>query len=179
MNQEIINRRSIRKYLNQPVEDDKIIEMIESARLAPSGSNTQPWQFIVVRDTEMRHKIAEVSHQQKWMTEAPVHIICVGDMLVRLTDPADINVNEESPDPELKQVIRDTSIAVEHMVLTAENIGLKTCWVAWFTQEDIRPVLGIPSNKYALAVLTVGYSDEQPPQRPRKTMEDIVRYEKW
>jgi nitroreductase len=177
---EIVSRRSIRNYIShKPVEEEKINVIIESARLAPSGSNTQPWHFIIVKSDETRQRIAEVSHNQKWMNTAPVFIACVADIRCRINEDVEITLDENSPEFELKQIIRDTSIAVEHLVLSAENVGLSTCWVAWYTQDQIRPILNIPSDKYVVAVITVGYTNESPKARPRKKFEDIVHYENW
>ncbi|MBU5437262.1 nitroreductase family protein [Tissierella sp. MSJ-40] len=172
-------RRSIRKYKEKPVEEEKILQLLESARLAPSGSNTQPWNFIVVKSEETREKLAKATHNQKWMMMAPVFIVCVADIRCRINDEKEINLDENSPEWELKQIIRDTAIATEHIVLEAENLGLSTCWTAWFTQNEIRPILSIPNDKFVCCVLTVGYADEEPKQRPRKKLEEIVRYEKW
>ncbi len=178
--QQIETRRSIRKYLPKLVEDQKIARLIESARLAPSGSNTQPWHFIIVKDASNRERLAQASHLQKWMLSAPVFIVCVADIRVRIeNDEDEINLNEESPQEELKQIIRDTSIAIEHMVLEAIVLGLGTCWVAWFRQDEIRPILNIPSDKYVVSIITVGYADEAPKPRPRKKLEEIVHYERW
>lgn len=77
MIKEIEMRRSIRKYSNKPIEDEKINELLESARLAPSGNNTQPWHYIVVKSEEMRQKIVEASHNQKWMfTASSIYCMC-------------------------------------------------------------------------------------------------------
>lgn len=172
-------RRSIRKYSDKPVEDEKLIELIESARLAPSGSNTQPWHFIIVKSEATRQKLAEASNHQNWMLTAPVFIVCVADIRSRIKPDVEISLSENSPQQELKQIIRDTSIAIEHMVLEADNQGLGTCWVAWFTQEEIRPILGIPSDKYVVCILTVGYANESPKARPRKRLEEILHYGTW
>jgi nitroreductase len=178
--EEIILRRSIRKYIDtKPVEDSKIIDLVESARLAPSGSNTQPWHFIIVKSDLTRQRLADSSHNQKWMMSAPVFIACVADIRSRIEGNDELSLNENSPEPELKQIIRDTSIAIEHLVLCAEKQGLGTCWVAWFTQEEIRPILNIPSDKYVVGIITLGYPDESPKARPRKNLEDIVHYENW
>lgn len=180
MIQEIVSRRSIRKYIeNKPIEDKKITELLESARLAPSGSNTQPWHFIVVKSEEMRKNLAVASHNQKWMLTAPVFIVCVADIRCRINDDVSISLDENSSSPELKQIIRDTTIGIEHLILTAENLNLGTCWVAWFNQEDIRPILNIPSDKYVVGIITVGYPDESPNPRPRKDLNEIVHYEVW
>lgn len=179
MIEQIKMRRSIRKYLDKSVEDEKIIQLLESARLAPSGSNTQPWHFIIVKSELTRQKLAEASHNQKWMLSAPVFIVCVADIRSRIKDNVEISLDENSPQLELKQIIRDTSIAIEHIVLEAKNIGLGACWVAWFTQEEIRPILNVPSDKYVVSIITLGYTNETPKARPRKKLEEIIHNEIW
>jgi nitroreductase len=175
----ILDRRSVRKYTAEPVPEAAIRQILEAARLAPSGSNTQPWHFIVVRSEERRRAIAEVSHRQSWMLEAPVHIACVGDIRCRIADYSGPPLDENSALPELKQVIRDMAIAVEHLVLEATRLGLGTCWVAWFTQREIRSVLGVPDDKYVLAVVTVGHAAEVLEPRPRRALADMVHTERW
>ena len=178
MIKEIEERRSIRKYKNIQVEEEKIREILESGRIAPSGSNTQPWHFIVIKSEEMRKKVSYVCHDQKWMLQAPVFIACVADIRCRIKE-GDISINEKNSENEVKLIIRDTSLAIENMMLQASEAGLGTCCVAWFTENEIRPVLNIPDDKYVVAVITVGYSDEQPKMRPRKSLEEIVHYEQW
>lgn len=179
MIKEIKIRRSIRKYLNKAVEDEKIIQLVESARLAPSGSNTQPWHFIIIKSELIKQKLAKVSHNQQWMISAPVFIVCVADIRCRIAENVDILIKEDSPQEELKQIIRDTSISISYMLLEANSLGLGTCWVGWFIQEEIRPILNIPSDKYVVGIITLGYADEAPEARPRKKLEEIVHYESW
>lgn len=175
----IEQRRSIRKYKDRAVDDDLLRKIINAGRLAPSDSNTQPWNFIVIRSDEMRHEVAQVSHRQDWMEGAPVFIVCVADVRVATTDDSLTHINEDTPGIAPKQIILDTAIAGQNMVLAAESLGLGTCWVSWFVQEEIRPVLGIPTDKYVVAVITLGYPDQEPKQRPRRTLEEVTRYEKW
>lgn len=179
MLKEIEIRRSIRKYIDKSVEDEKIIQLLESARLAPSGSNTQPWNFIVVKSELNRKNLAEIAHNQKWMLSAPVFIVCVADIRCRIEENVNLLLNENSPQEELKQIIRDTSISVGYMLLEAENLGLGACWVAWFTQDKIRPILNIPTDKYVVGIITIGYANETPKARPRKKFEEIIHYETW
>ena len=179
MLKEILNRRSVRKYENKSVEEEKLTEILESCRIAPSGSNTQPWRLIVVKSDEMRNKIAEVAHKQTWMTQAPVHIVCVADSICRLDASDLIKIDENTSEFMVKQLVRDTTIGAAYMTLQAEALGLGTCWVAWFEQKDIRPLLGIPEDKFVVCILTVGYPAEKPKQRPRMSLEEIVRYEHW
>ena len=177
--EQIEMRRSIRKYLNKPIEDEKIMQLIESARLAPSGSNTEPWRFIIIKSEWMRQKLAETANDQKWMLSAPAFIVCVADSSARMHVDGKLKLDENSPQEAVKQIIRDTSIAIEHMILEATSLGLGTCWVSSFTQNQIRPILSVPPDKYVVGIVTVGYAGEKPTARPRKKIEEIVRYEHW
>lgn len=176
---EIENRRSIRKYQDRKVEKEKLEQILESARLAPSGSNTQPWTLVIVESQDTKEKLTKADHNQLWMLSAPIFIVCVADIRCRIQEDKTVILDENSPEPELKQIIRDTAVAIEHMLLEAEHLELGTCWTGWFDQTDVRPILDIPEDKYVCGIITLGYSDESPMQRPRKSLEDMVRYEKW
>lgn len=179
MMESIESRRSIRKYEQKPVDDEILVQMLEAGILAPSGSNTQPWHYIVIKSAEMKKKIAETSHNQEWMLSAPVYIVCVADVRSRIMDAGEIYIDENSELEEVKQIIRDTSISMENIVLAAAGLGIGTCIVAWFRQEEIRPVLNIPSDKYVVAVITAGYAAEAPKPRPRKKVNEVLHYEQW
>lgn len=176
---EIQLRHSIRKYRDKPVEEDKLIKLIDSARLAPSGSNTQPGNFIIVKSESNKQKLCKVSHNQQWMLSAPVFIVCVADIRCRIPSNIDITINEDSPQEEVKQIIRDTTFAMGHILLEAQHLELSTCCVAWFSQDEIRPTLNIPSDKYVVGIITVGYADEIPKARQRKELKEILHYETW
>ncbi len=175
----IKNRRSIRRFKDTPVEEEKLNEILEAARLAPSGNNTQPWHFIVVRSPEMRRALASASHNQMWMADAPIHIVCVADIRCRVKGVEPISLEDESPLLEFKKLIRDTSIGIQHLVLEAQNQGLGTCWIAWFEPREIAEMLGVPSDKYVQAIIPVGYADEHPQPRPRKPLNSFLHQEKW
>ncbi len=171
-------RRSVRKYLDKPIADEIILKLMESARMAPSANNSQPWHFIIIRDRDKREQIVRVANNQEWMLTAPIILACVADIRVRL-GTEEMNIDEESPQYAVKEIIRDTSIAIEHLVLEATNQGLGTCWVAWFKQNEIRPVLSIPNDKYLVSLITVGYPDEEPKAKSRKEIKEIIHYDKW
>jgi len=175
----ILDRRSVRRYTAEAVTETAVEQMLEAARLAPSSNNTQPWRFIVVRSEQQRRTLAEICHRQDWMLEAPVHVVCLADIHSRIPGYAGPPLEETSPLPELKKVIRDVAIAVEHLVLEAANLGLGTCWIAWFTQKEIRAALGIPGDQYVVAVVTVGHPGEHPAAKPRRPLSDLVRPERW
>ena len=155
----IENRRSIRKYKDTPVPKDKIMKILEAARLAPSASNHQTWHFMVVQNKDMIKKLAK----QAWAEAAPAMIVCLAD-------------TEESPG----WCQNDLGIAVEHMVLTAWDLGYGTCWMGQSNREDLlKELLGIPDKYRPIALFTLGKPDEAPAAKPRKSIEDIVSWEKY
>lgn len=176
---EILERRSIRKYKDRPVEAEKIEAALRSAGLAPSGSNKQPWQFMVVSDPERRRALTDACNGQSWMMGAPIFIACIADTRARAEFPKDLRVDEDSPLWDLKRAIRDTAVATGYLMLEAVRQGLGTCWIGMYSQKEIRPVLGIPEDMFVLGIVTLGYADESPPPRPRKDLSQIVHWERW
>lgn len=177
--EEIRDRRSIRKYLNKEISQEDILTVLEAARLAPSGSNTQPWRFVVVTSQGTKERLAQADHNQKWMTDAPVFIVCVADVSCRIPDAEGLLMDESEACHELKQVIRDTAVAIEHILLQATQIGLASCWTGWYEQSEIKEILGIPSDKYVVGVVTLGYGAENPSPRKRKELKELVCFEQW
>ena len=177
---EILERRSVRQYLDRDVTDKQVMEILEAGRLSLSGSNTQPWRFMVIRDRAKKEPIVKADHEQEWMMQAPVFIACLADMKSRLDEyPIPEDTTETGASNVIKLVIRDTAIAVSFMVLQAQHMGLNTCWTGWYDQKEMREALGISDEYYVSAILTVGYGAESPEQRPRHSMEEILLlYEK-
>lgn len=172
---EIAERRSVRRYLDKDVSEAQVMEILEAGRLALSGSNTQPWRFMVVRDPKRKEAIMHADHEQEWMLQAPVFIICLGDMNSR---PAEYPVPEDTTETAssnlVKLVIRDAAIALSFMILQAQHMGLNTCWTGWYDQKEMRRAIGISDEYYVSGVLTVGYGAESPEQRPRLSMEEVL-----
>lgn len=173
----IKNRRSIRKYKDTPVEEEKIRQILESGRLAPSANNSQPWHYILVQDEKNREKLYQIAHQQKFILEAPLSIIVTADIGRRIK-------GREVGDPfapenmvHLLKVVRDSGITIEHMVLQAHALGLGTCWVGMFEQDEIKKAFSIPPHHYVASFITVGYPDEAPPPKKRMQLEEILHYE--
>lgn len=164
----IQNRRSIRRYTSQHVEKEKIIKIIEAARLAPSAANRQPWQFVVVTNPEVRETLKK-SYPREWFVGAPVVIVACGK-------PSEGWVRSDGE--EYWKV--DVSIAFEHIVLTAFEEGLGTCWIAAFDEEKARQTLGIPENVRILAMTPLGYPAEKKDEViERKGINEILSWEKW
>lgn len=152
---EIVTRRSVRKFNDRDVTDEQIEALLKAAQLAPSGTNKQPWDFIVVRSQAWREKICALDHEQKWMLTAPVFIVVVGNERYR-------------GDGDMTRIIRDSAIATEHILLQAEHMGLATCWTGWYDQAEMRALLGLDDHCYVAGVVVVGYADEKPAATPRR-----------
>lgn len=198
----IQQRRSIRKFAPDDVPEEIIDQLIESARLAPSGSNRQPWRFLIVRDAETRKKLREICLAQKFMEEAPVSIVCLGDLdsyapsavKQRRQEMEESGVTAtlsgKFAEPEFRDMIdahvtpreqlllnvtANTYIAIEHIVIMAAAMGLGTCWVGGFDRQGINQLFNLPANLIPVAVLPVGYpAGKIPPSRPRLSTGQIV-----
>ena len=165
----ICRRKSIRAYESTPIPDEKINKILEAARLAPSAGNIQPWHFIVVKDEEKRKKLARGMFA-KFLIDAPVVIVGCGNM-------------KSSP----KWHTVDVSIAMEHMVLEATELGLGTCWVGSFNEEEVKELLKIPEDYKVVALLAIGYPRKKFDIqgkilhiiRKRKKLEEIVSFEEY
>ncbi|MBM4084275.1 MAG: nitroreductase [Planctomycetes bacterium] len=163
----IRTRRSIRAYLDKPVEEEKLKRVLEAARLAPSAKNMQEWKFIVVRDPATRQKLVEAAKGQKFVGEAPVVIAACG------TKPDYVMSCGQ-----LSHTV-DVSIAVTHMCLQAVAEGLGTCWLGAFYEDQAKKILGVPDGVRIVALLPLGYPKESPAARPRKALGEIVCYDRW
>lgn len=163
----IEKRNSIRSYEDRPVPEEKLLRVLEAARLAPSGRNSQDWKFIVVRDEEKRQELGRLSGGQYHVHTAPVIIAAVAmrpDDLLPCGIPA-------SP--------VDLAIAIDHMTLAAMDEGLGTCWIGAFSQQEVKKLLGVPEQLSIISLLTLGFPDEAGRPKARKQLEAIVCYDTY
>ena len=160
------SRRSIRKYTPKEIPGEKLANILEAARLAPSGGNRQAWKFIVVREKDMKVKVAEACSKQLWMGDASV--IIVGCWL-------------SMPDVDDMRLARDVTIAMENIVLAAVNEGFGTCWIGASEERAnaLRPLLRIPPEVGINASITIGYPAAPPRQKVTKKIEEITCYESF
>jgi nitroreductase len=165
VSQAIKERYSVRKYRDEEVTDTVLNKILEAARLAPSAANRQRWKFVVVKDPERRKALARAAAGQRFVGEAPVVIAAV------------------SLDPEyvmrcgVPEYAVDLAIAVDHMTLQAVELGLGTCWIGAFSQEEVKRILKIPENCKVVALLPVGYPADTPGPKSRKSLGEVVCYE--
>jgi nitroreductase len=164
----IKKRCSVRSYMDRSVEEAKLKDILEAARLAPSAGNRQEWRFIIVGDKNKRKRLMQAAKNQSFVGEAPIVIACCA-----VTD------NHVMSCGQLCYPI-DVAIAIEHMVLKAVEEGLGTCWVGAFFEEQVREVLGIPKDIRVVELLTLGYpAGPCPKGKNRLRLKDIVMYEGW
>lgn len=165
----IKKRKSVRKYLEKDVPDDLVKKILESARFAPSTGNYQPWEFVVVRNRSLKSDLTEGCYDQKWMLDAPVFIVaCINSRL------AGAVYGERG----LRLYgIQAVAAAIQNMLLTAESLGLGTCWVGAFSEVIVSRILQCPAYVRPCAIITLGYSCDESSKAPRQDMKEFVHYE--
>ena len=162
----IKGRRSIRAYSGKPVEKAKLEAVLDAARLAPSARNRQKWQFIIVTDPDIKAKMFEAAYEQPSVQQAPACIAVIDEEpgMMACGQPVDTV---------------DASIALSFLILKAHEEGLGTCWLGHFDKDKVRAALGVPEHMSIIALTPLGYPAEQPEARPRKTLAEITRYDKY
>jgi nitroreductase len=156
------SRRSIRRFLPRPVEPDKLRACLEAARLAPSAHNAQPWRFLVVDDPGLKDELCRRAFSglygmSRFAAQAPVIVV----LMIR-KDLVAHRLGRQIQKTAFHLI--DIGIAGEHFVLQAEELGLSTCWMGWFSSRKARRVLKVPRT-YKIAVLfPVGYAASRPPR---------------
>lgn len=190
-------RRSIRKFKPEPVPAECINELLDAARLAPSGCNAQPWRFKIVTDQAIKSEIAEAAFNQTFIARAPMVIICCADTNGYITGTVsgiqdlgksgaaeknivDIlqkrtDVLKASPVEKIApQIAFNVAIAIEHMVLRALDFGLGTCWIRLFDVDKIRGLFGWDESVQPVTLLPVGFPAEIPGPRKRMSIGEIL-----
>ncbi|HUV56006.1 MAG TPA: nitroreductase family protein [Dehalococcoidales bacterium] len=175
----IKHRKSVRRFLDKPVEREKIMMCLEAARLAPSACNSQPWKFIVVDDRQLKDKLCEsafrgIYSMNTFCKMAPVMVVIISEKSKFL---ARIGGMFRST----KYYLIDIGIAGEHFVLQAEELGLGTCWIGWFNERAVKSVLNIPQEKKIDVLIALGYYDREKLGRPhsREPMNKIASFNSY
>ena len=164
----IKTRRSVRNYSQNPVEHEKIVELLQAARLAPSAGNRQEWRFVIVTDEETRKRLSAAACGQGFVATATCIIACCAD-----TDFHKMRCGQ------LTYTI-DVAIAIDHITLRAVELGLGTCWIGAFYEDEVKRLLSIPDPIKVVELLTVGYpADKVTVSKSRLSLEEIVHYEEW
>ena len=155
----IKERRSIRLFQENEIPDEEIEMILEAGRWAPSGSNKQPWEFIVIKNKDVIKQIEKTASYGRFMRKVPVLIAIVG-----------------KPEINRKWYVQDTSLASMNMMLMAWALKIGTCWIGTMDREKAKEILGLKKDDFLLTVLPLGYiKGDVPSPTPRKDMKEIKR----
>ena len=164
----IATRKSVRAFKEKDVPEEKIVRLLEAARLAPSASNRQEWRFVVVRDPSMRKHLSVAARGQTFIGAAPVVLACCAE-----TDEHVMACGQ------LCYPI-DVAIAIDHITLCAVAEGLGTCWIGAFDEDQVKELLAIPPQIRVVGLLPVGYAqDPSKVGKSRLLLQKLIKYERW
>lgn len=183
----LLKRRvSVRKFRQQPVPEEVIQDMLEAARLSPSGGNEQPWMFGVITDCALIKQISKLAHGQKWIASVPLLIVLCTVCVEDERGGRDIQKHryphfsgEISQLPQdlywaLNEEEHQTKIPGTHMVLAALEQGLGSCWVSRFNVKGVAELLRLPCHCLPSEILAFGYPAFAQEQRSKKSLENLV-----
>lgn len=160
----ILARRSVRSYLNRPVPEESLKQILEAARLAPSAGNRQDWRFVVVKDIRQREKIVEVTGQS-FVRTAPVIIAGVALNPIRIMKC------------DVPAYAVDLAIAMTNITLIATSLGLGTCWIGAFNQEQVKEILSVPNQYKVVELMSLGYPADESGQKNRKLASEVISFD--
>ncbi len=160
-------RYSVRSYKSDEVEEAKIKQVLEAARLAPTAANKQPFKLLLIKTEGIEEELRRI-YPANWFTQPPI-IICACALPEQGWTRRDGKNYTEV----------DATIVMDHLILAATSLGLGTCWIAAFDLEAAREVLNIPDDVLPLVFTPLGYPADEPGPKKRKKIEELVRYDKW
>ena len=163
----ITQRYSVRAYKPDPVEDEKLQQVLEAARLAPTAANMQPFQLIIIH-TEGREGELRRIYDRDWFVQAPLIIVACGI-------PSKAWVRHDKAN----YGVVDVAIIMDHLILAAADQGLGTCWIGAFNPEAAREILGLPEGVDPIVMTPLGYPDDEWKRKVRNSLDELVRYENW
>ena len=166
----IRNRHSIRTFTDQPVEAEKLQQILETANLAPSAGNLQAYEIYVVMDAKKRDGLSCAALAQEYIAKAPV-------VLVFCTHPELTNGRYTERGTRL-YTVQDATIACTFAMLAATNLGLGCVWVGTFDEKVVRLILGAPDSQVPVVILPIGYPGEFPDQHLRRPLEQLTHWVK-
>ena len=167
----IKNRRSIRKFKDEVPDDELIEKIVEAGIWAPSAGDLQSWDAVIVKDEQKKVQIAVAAYVQEFVAKAPVLIVMCAN-----TASAGARYGERGRE---LYCIQDASCAALNMMLRAYDLGLGSAWVGAFKEEDIAAELDLPAHVRPVALIPIGYPDEDAEAPERRTIEEVVHKEKY
>lgn len=167
----IRNRCAVRQFKHDIIPDDILHRILEAARWAPSPFNTQPWEFIIIKDKEKLKAISKYSRYSGYLEAAPMAVAVV------VTPVSDKFSWIESTG----ETRFAAAMAVQNMMLAAWELGIGTCWVS-IKNDKVGELLSVPGTHFVLTVIPLGYPEKKPPEHEesfRRRLEDAVFYEEY
>lgn len=168
---ETINRRrSIRKFKNMDIGKENLDILLNAAQAAPSAGNMQGRDFIIITDRTIKRELVVAAHNQHFIASAPIIIVAVAN--IRRSSSRYGSRGE-------LYAVQDATASVMNIMLAATNIGLGTCWIGAFDEDIVRDILNIPIGERPVAMVPIGYPDEDPVMPQRMDMDQIIHRERW
>lgn len=171
----IKSRSSVRTFADKKVDRDLLLQCVEAARLAPSAENAQPWRYVILDDPEIKsetakHAFSGIFAATRWAAKAPLLVVIfarldlIANRLGRLATG-------------IPYYLIDIGISGEHFVLQAQELGLGTCWIGWFSAAGIKKALKTPRSWRPVAMLAVGYPlHTEQREKKRRPLEEICTF---
>jgi nitroreductase len=156
------SRRSIRKFQDKDVPNEVLIKLIEIANNAPNSNNNEPWKFIFIRDKKTKQELSKLHKGASHLADAPIVVAVVAE-----------------PDRNPNTWMVDVPNAALYFALAAHCLGLGVGWVASYNDKTASSILGIPSNKVLVTLMSLGYPDYTPKPKTNLKPEDVILYERW
>ncbi len=165
----IHKRYSCRYYSSEPVESDQLSKVLEAARLAPTAANRQPFQVIVIQTENKGGDLLKI-YGRDWFVQPPL-VLCVCSL-------PNLGWRRKKYDNREYATV-DAAIVMDHITLQAADLGLGTCWIGDFNPEAARELLGLPDEVEPIAFTPLGHQRDEPTEKIRKPLEELIRYDTW
>ncbi|HDQ15587.1 MAG TPA: nitroreductase family protein [Bacteroidetes bacterium] len=167
----IKNRRSIRRFIKKPVDDEKLLKILDTSRWAPTAGNIQDIQLIVVRDEGRKLQLAEAAYGQYWLAAASALIVVSSkiDKVSRIYGKRGENLYS----------VQNTAAAIQNMMVAAHALGIGSCWVGSFDEIAVERILKIPEKHNTVAIIALGYPAENPNPPHRYSLDSFIFVEEY
>ena len=170
LSEAIKGRRSIRAYKKQTVSEEVVEKLIDAASWAPSAGNIQPWKFVIARKPAAKKELAQAANQAFIEEASVVIVVCANEARSSMG----YGVRGKT-----LYCIQDTAAATQNILLTAHSLGLGTCWIGAFNENEAKKAINAPEEIRPVAIIPVGYANEVPMQRRRRPLSQITHHESF
>ena len=160
---QILSRRSIRKFKNQSISEEVLNNILEAGRLAPSATNNQPWHFVIARGQKAKEAFS-FGGFNKFTGDAAF-------IVLGLYKPSEVIIEKLS--------LMDVTIALQNMVVAAWVQGVGSCWMGAFDENKLKDTLNLPTDSRIVGAIAFGVPDSNTAQPPKKPLNEIVHFDKW